>query len=88
MLEDIDVAHITFSRSGGAGVVAARLHAALNSGGVSSGLYFQSAKSLREAPLESPALTILAALDDWVVRARDNYLGQISRTKSLLSWVD
>ena len=76
------VAHVTFSLKGGAGVVASRLNEELNNLGVSSRLYTETETSLREAPFSNSRLTFLSAVDDLVFK-KQSYAGQLSVIRSL-----
>lgn len=60
--------HLTFSTSGGAGVVASRLHQAQQKLGWESDLIAASSSDLRSKPLEHPSVTLSTAIDNYVYR--------------------
>lgn len=65
----MEVLHISFSRSGGAGQVAVALNKALQELGHKSDLKTVSDVNLWESPLAHPLLTFLAAIDRFVVQS-------------------
>jgi glycosyltransferase involved in cell wall biosynthesis len=62
------VTHVSYSSSGGAGIVATRLSAAQAELGWSANLLTASTSDLRSAPLEHPGLTLAAAVDAYIIK--------------------
>ena len=60
--------HLTFSTSGGAGVVASRLHQAQRELGWDAELIAASSSDLRSKPFEHPSVTLSTAIDNYVSR--------------------
>jgi glycosyltransferase involved in cell wall biosynthesis len=65
---DLRIAHISFSQSGGAGIVAERLCEAQRSAGLDSSFVYQTNSGLKSNPFSSPRHTILAAIDSSAVK--------------------
>jgi glycosyltransferase involved in cell wall biosynthesis len=65
----MEVLHISFSRTGGAGEVAAALNQALQELGHKSTLKTITPRNLRESPLVHPLLAVLAGIDRFLVQS-------------------
>lgn len=66
------IIHSTFSSRGGAGVVATRLNDVMLRLGQNSILQIQTNSDLRDQPLASPAITLAAAADQYIVSKSKN----------------
>lgn len=78
------IIHLSFSRSGGAGGVASRLAELQRERGHDSRVVSAISGSLRDAPLATPAHTIVAATDDYLAR-QPSFAAPISLYRDRLS---
>ena len=66
----MEVLHISFSRSGGAGQVAVALNKALQELGHKSTIKTVTERNLWENPLSHPLLTAIAAIDEFFIKSK------------------
>ena len=83
----MEVDHITFSSSGGAGIVSNSLNDALVKLGVDSKLRTLVDSDLRHEPLAFPWLTLRAGIDEFIVKSNSQPT-QISLFRSRKSLFD
>lgn len=69
---EFSVAHITFSAQGGPGNVARILNEAALQAGLNSSIFSLTETSLREDWQSLPGRSILASMDEWILRSREH----------------
>jgi glycosyltransferase involved in cell wall biosynthesis len=90
----LDIAHFSFSASGGAGRVAANLASSQNELGHNAELWTSIDSSLFEQPFRRPLTTATAAFDEWIVKSGEQKTlfsvcrNNISRFRSLSRFSD
>lgn len=67
----VDIAQISFSQEGGAGIVARDTELALGNLGINSELHFHHPSTLRDMPFYDPKVTFLSVIDEFLVKRAD-----------------
>jgi glycosyltransferase involved in cell wall biosynthesis len=75
----MNIYHLTFSKKGGAGVAASNLNQALNARGIDSKLIFNFESSVYDAPFRDPKLTVLSAIDNFLIKRDPTKFFSIAR---------
>ena len=67
----VDIAQISFSQEGGAGIVARDTELALGKLGINSELHFHHPSTLRDVPFYDPKVTLWSVIDEFIVKSPD-----------------